>query len=254
MVSTKLAMGAILGMAMFAALPAKAASTFASFQSIGNDANFYWKNSGSTASLYTIASDGSTTPGSALISFSYLVPGLTGVANVTALFTLAASTSAPAIDDGSYIYNDTISGNFSIKSAASFTVAGHTFGAGTNLLSAYFDNAEVDGTTGSTAGSFDNGTEFDPAMHFTSDLLNFSGVAESDFGLSLVSITQSLSSQNASTTLRTFKAQSVGNFASTPLPVPTFAVPEAATWATFILGFGLMGASLRRRRAEHSLA
>jgi hypothetical protein len=262
MVSTKLAMGAILGVAMLAAMPAKAALTFAAFQPIGNGANFYWKNSGapgfprsggSSASVYTIASDSSTVPGSALISFSYLVPGLTSVSNVTALFTLVASTNVPAVDDGTDIYNDTISGNFTIKTTAPITIGSVTYGAGSNLLSAYFTNAEVDGATRGTAGSFDNGTEFDPSMYFTSDFLNFSAVDESDFALSLVSITNSLSTRSASTALRTFKAQAVGNFASDPLPVPTMTVPETASWAMFIVGFGLMGATLRRRRPEYSL-
>lgn len=33
-----------------------------------------------------------------------------------------------------------------------------------------------------------------------------------------------------------------------PNPHPHPAVPEPATWATFLLGFGLMGYALRRRR------
>ncbi|MFN3513494.1 MAG: FxDxF family PEP-CTERM protein [Phenylobacterium sp.] len=42
-----------------------------------------------------------------------------------------------------------------------------------------------------------------------------------------------------------------GSYAGTLTFFPSAAIPEPATWAMMIAGFGLAGAALRRRRSEH---
>ena len=259
MVSTKWAMGAILGAALAAAVPANAATTFADFQPVGNANNIGFKNAGSpghsnggaTGTFYSLGSNG--LPGAATVSFSFLLPGMSGT-NITADFLLNATATAPASDDGTSISQQNVTGSFSFTSQSSFTIAGHTYAAGTNLLTATFANAEIVGDTGATSGTFDNQFQYDPTLTFTSSVLDFSAVTDTDFSFSLVSIVRSLSVRTPdATALRSFNAQATGNFDSAPLPVPFFAVPESATWAMFICGFGLMGATLRRRRVDLSL-
>ncbi|WP_404712749.1 PEPxxWA-CTERM sorting domain-containing protein [Sphingomonas sp. MMS24-J13] len=257
MVSTKWAMGAIVGAAMFAAVPASATVTFADYQPIDTSNNIGWQNngsggSGSGGSIYTIA-PGASTPGSVQIKFSFLLPGLDVVSGVTANFTLlATATNAPALTDGSFFYQPTIAGNFSIISTSAITVAGHTYASGSNLLSATFTDSGIFGGVGSTSGELDS-TGDGSTITYTSDFLNFAPTVNRDFALSLASIASKLRSNNANTALGSFSGNSSGNFSSDPAPLPIFAVPEAATWGMFIGGFGLIGASLRRRR-EYSLA
>lgn len=270
MVSTKWAMGAILGAAMFAAMPASATVTFADYQPTDTSNNIRWQNTvangtGSGGSIYTIAPN-STTPGSVQIKFSFLLPGLDAVSGVIANFTLlATAVNAPVLTDGSFFYQPSIAGHFSIISTSAINVGGHIYASGSNLLSATFTDSGVFGGVGSTSGELDS-TGDGSTITYTSDFLNFAPTVDRDFALSLASIAAKLTAVNpidvdtgnpvhagAATALRTFSGSSSGNFSSDPAPLVIFPVPEAATWAMFIGGFGLIGASLRRRR-EYSLA
>jgi hypothetical protein len=271
MVSTKWAMGAVLGAAMFAAVPASATVTFADYQPIDSSNNISWQNngangSGSGGSIYTVTPQATNTPGTVQIKFSFLLPGLDVVSGVVANFTLlATSTNSPALTDGSFLYQPSIAGHFSIISTTPITVAGHTYAAGANLLSATFTDSGVFGGVGSTSGELDS-TGDGSTISYTSDFLNFAPTVDRDFALSLASIAQTLTAINpvdqntgnpihpgSGTSLKSFLGNSSGNFSSDPAPIITIAVPELATWAMFIGGFGLVGASLRRRR-EFTLA
>jgi hypothetical protein len=260
MVSTKLAMGVFAGAALFAAVPANATiTTFADYKTIGAGANIYWKNnSGSTAgtggSIYTIGSAGATTAGSRNVAFSFLQSELAPyVTNVTGKFTLLASvTNSPVLTLGGIKIQQNIAGSFSILSTSVITIGNLTFGIGANLLSGVFTQSAIAGAGAGTSGSFSASTTGGSTITYTSDFLNFLPTNNRDFSLGLTSITQALANSNGKA-LRTFKATSTGSFSTDPAPVPINAVPEAATWAMFIGGFGLMGAALRRRRPEHSL-
>jgi hypothetical protein len=260
MVSTKLALGAFAGAALFAAVPANAAiTTFADYKSIGSGANIYWKNnSGSTAgtggSIYTISNANATTPGSKNVTFSFLQSELAPyVTNVAAKFTLLASVAnTPTLVAGGYQIQQSIAGSFSILSTSVITIGDLTFGVGSNLLSGTFTQSTIFGQTNSTSGSFSGSTESGGSIVYTSDFMSFLPTVNRDFALSLTSITSALSSSSGKA-LRTFKGSSTGSFSTDPAPIPINAVPEAATWAMFIGGFGLMGAALRRRRPQHSL-
>jgi hypothetical protein len=259
----KLSVGAGLAAATFAAsmlvaTPSQATITnFASFSAVNANSNVYWKNSAvdgassKSGSLFTSANGGSTA-GSTTIKFSFLQPGLSVVSNVTATFTLLASvTNVAASSLGPQQTQKGLTGAFSIISTTPITIAGHTYAAGTNLLSATFTNATINGTTSggvrdSTAG-VNAGT-----IVYTSAFLNFLPTVDKDFSLSMTSITPALA-HSTGNALKTFRANATGTFSTDPVPTIVIPVPESATWAMFIGGFGLMGAALRRRRPEHSL-
>jgi hypothetical protein len=262
----KLKMGSVVGGAVIAAATLGAApsqaviTTFASYSAIGTSSNVYWKNNGSNGttngtggSIYTIAS-GTTTPGTSQISFSFLQSALAPVTNVTANFTLLASvTNSPVLTAGGFKIEQLISGSFSIKSTSAITIGSTTLAAGANLLSGAFNQATIFGATNATSGSFSSATTSGATITYTSDFLDFLPTLDRDFALSLTSITGGLNN-NTNRALRTFAALSTGSFSSDPAPTPLYGVPESATWAMFISGFGLMGASMRRRRTAQSLA
>lgn len=244
--------GATFAAGMALAAPSQAAiTTFASYSAVNTAANIYWKNDGSTAtngtggSLYTIASGASTAPGTAKINFSFLQPALASqVGNVIADFTLLGSvTNSPAITADGFKIQPLIAGSFSIKSTSAITYNGTTYDAGAILLSGTFDQASIFGATGSTSGSVSSATSSGATINYTSDFLTF-GSTIRDYALSLTSIVSPLTSSDGSA-LQSFSGVSTGSFST--------AVPEAATWAMFISGFGLMGATLRRRRPVNAL-
>jgi hypothetical protein len=246
---------AAVAAAALVASPSQAViTTFASYTAIGTGANVYWKNNNGTAngtggSIYTIANSNATTPGTAKISFSFLQGALSPVTNVVADFTLLASvTNSPALTAGGFKIEQNIAGSFSILSTTAISIGSTTFAAGANLLSGTFTLGTIFGATNGTSGSFSSATTSGATITYTSDFLDFLPTLDRDFALSLTSITPGLNS-STNRALRTFKALSTGSFSTDPAPTPIVAVPEAATWAMFIGGFGLMGASLRRRRA-----
>jgi hypothetical protein len=253
-----LVMGALAGAALFAGVPASAAiTTFADFKVIGTSANIYWKNDGTTAtngtggSIYTISSANATIPGSRNVSFSFLQSELAPyVTNVTAKFTLLATvTNSPALTASGFKIETLIAGTFSFVSTSPITIGATV---GTNLLSGTFTQASIFGQANGTSGSFSGATTSGSTITYTSDFLSFLPTGNRDFSLGLTSIASSLNSSSGKA-LRSFRATSTGSFSSDPAPIPINAVPEAATWAMFIGGFGLMGATLRRRRTAHSL-
>lgn len=259
-VSKILAAAAVTGAMLVAAAPASAASvTFATYSPIGTSANLYWKNDGDKGvqgtggSLYTISSASSKVAGSSLVKFSFLQASLVPyISNIDATFTLFATAPSgnPATLIGNIIVQPEITGSFSFLTTSAITVGTHTFAAGSNLLSATFDGANILGQRVGTSGSAGGSTSGGTPIVYTSDFLDFSSTIDQDFQLSLTSIFSALQAVPTSGTptkaLRTFRATSSGNFSSDPAPIVT-AVPEPAVWGLMILGFGMVGMQTRRR-------
>ncbi|WP_404712750.1 PEPxxWA-CTERM sorting domain-containing protein [Sphingomonas sp. MMS24-J13] len=249
---------ATIAASMLVATPSQATITsFASYSAVNSSSNIYWKNSASdgasskSGTLFTSSTNGSTA-GSTTIKFSFLQPGLNVVSNVTATFTLLATvTNVAASSLGPQQTQKGLTGSFSIISTAPITISGYTYAAGTNLLSATFTNASINGTSSGGVRDATSGANAG-TITYTSAFLNFLPTVDKDFSLSLTSITPSLA-HSTGNALKTFRANSTGTFSTDPVPAIVIPVPEAATWAMFIAGFGLMGATLRRRRPEHSL-
>ena len=246
--------------AAFTALATPAAAvvtTFASYNPIGSTANLYWKNNGTGSvatngtggSFYTIATSSATTPGSRNVRFSFLQAGISPfVTDVVAGFSLFATVVAhPATLSGTQLSQDFIYGTFSFVSTTPITVGATTYAAGSNLLSAVFTLGTINGRTAGTSGSFSGSTTGGSVITYTSDFLNFTPTIDRDFAIGLTSITSSLSRATGKA-LRTFKANSTGSFSSDPAPLIN-AVPEPATWAMLVAGFGMVGVAARRRKS-----
>jgi hypothetical protein len=86
-------------------------------------------------------------------------------------------------------------------------------------------------------------------VSFTSDFLDFSGSSAFDLALAINAINPRLLIGNTFNGVAQFSGTVAGNFGADGDPAGTGAViPEPASWAMMIAGFGLVGASARRRR------
>lgn len=255
---TAAAIALAIGVAATATPAAAVVTTFAQYTAIGSGANLRWQNSSGTSngtggSLYTTATSTANSPGSRLVSFSFLQPQLAAVAtNVNAIFTLNASVPNGNKADlfGSFLLQDPLAGSFSFISTTAITINNKTYGAGSNLLTGTFTNAAIAGQRRGTSGSVGASTSGGSTITYTSDFLDFSETVSRDFSLALTSIASPLQAVPTSGTptraLRTFRALSTGSFSSDPAPIIT-AVPEPATWGLMVLGFGMVGFAARRR-------
>jgi hypothetical protein len=257
-------------MAASPAVAANSVTTFASFNATGNN-NIVWANSGSNGtsstydasgaggSLYTAKPNGaqpdSYSKASVDITFSFLQAALSSVSNVKAKFELDLASNMLAADlFGTVIQpglgNNTLS--FRILTDEVITVNGVTYDVGTNLLSGALTSGvriSGEGTAGGVRASTLSGAQ----IVYNSAFLNFNATTTRDFALSLSAITSLVGGVNQGLNapggnLRSFKATATGSFSSDPAPL--IGVPEPATWAMMIAGFGLLGVSLRRRRVE----
>lgn len=239
--SVKLGFIALAASAILTTTAAQAAPiTFAQFQQLNGTDTFRVTNgTGSNGTLTTI--------GAPIVNFSFLRPTLQaiGLGNNDAVFNLSGTITTPAnvmtIPGPDPITQLVNSGSLSFTRT---TAASFGTGSRTNLLTINFTNAVLTGTVGSTSGSLLASTP-ESVMSFTSDFLNFDDTISLDFALALSSITGGgLGRANASESLRAFTADATGTFSSDPAPLST--VPEPA--ALGLMGLGLVGVALRRRR------
>ena len=107
-----------------------------------------------------------------------------------------------------------------------------------NLLTATFSNATLNVDLGQTpSGSFFS-TLPNQSIAYKSDVFDVENAIEADFALAFSSISSAFVAKSGVGTA--FEANVVGTFAA--------AVPEPATWAMMIAGFGMVGFAARRRR------
>lgn len=258
----------LAGTLTVAAAPASAvATTFAQFGGIGTKGQTYFKNDGTNGangtggSIYTTNTPTSTTPGSRMVTFSFLQPSLAsaGGTGLVADFTLLGTvTNTPALLAGNQLIQTKIDGTFSFTNHDAITILGVTYAAGTkNLLSGTFKNAAIVGQRLGNSGSFGGSGDQALGYSFTSDFLTFTPTADLDFSISLTSITSALQSIPTSglipnRALRTFRAFSGGSFSSDPSP-SVDGVPEPAVWGMMIVGFGMVGFQARRGNRKGSV-
>lgn len=260
-----------LGAAIAVAGPAAAVVvTFATFSAPTTAHNFHLQNAGNSSSpsrtldaaLFSTTTANSSTPGSAIVRFSFLqaqfAPYVTNInASFTYYATIARGTPVQSVF-GNYLQQG-INGSFSFLTTTAITVGGpdfvpHTYAAGSNLLSGTFTSAILFGV-GSSA-STDSSTQGGSTVVFTSDFLDFSNTVDRDRGLTLTSITPSLSRHNGSNNaLSTFNATAGGQFSSDPAPLINglAIVPEPAVWGLLVVGFGMVGFQTRRRARSASV-
>ena len=258
----------ILGAAVLASLvsaaPASAViTTFAVFTPTTQAHNVRWVNNavgktstvnnsqtGSGGYFYTIATPTSNGPGIAKVNFEFLQLPALGMLGAN-FFMDVSVINTPALSVSGILIQQVMNGSFSFKSQNAFTVGATTYAAGSNLLTGTYVNASIvgAGSSGSFAG---NNTVPGSSLSYTSDVLSFGALDDTDFSLSLTSVTQAFFRRNAATSLRSFRATSGGAFSSDPAPTPP--VPEPEMWAMMVVGFGLIGVQVRRRARRTSVA
>jgi hypothetical protein len=281
----KLVAAALLaGSVLAVSAPAQAVTTsFANFNTLSSGSNIYWKNgNGSNTStsgqIYTINSSSSTAAGTTIVNFNFLVGGLPqGVRAEFTLFGITSPASA-ALQVGTcpgvacFLIQANIAGTFSFlakaASGGSQTVGAYTIPDGTNLLStSNYTGALLAGVKGGSSAAFDGTDPAGGTISYSSDAmfgLDFTSTTARDFAITLGSLGQASGTQvgfNAkdangqyiggpTAALSTFRASANGTFGSEPSP----SVPEPATWALFVAGFGMVGFQVRRRRQLASVA
>jgi len=231
--------GALAGVIMTAAPASAAVETFASYtqKTLGN--TIQWSKGAHTL----------TKVGTQNVSFNYLLPQISYLNPLDAKFTLSLTGTGPATNAGGYLIQSNLSGSFSfIYQGSGFTIGSTFYGNGTNLLSGTLTQATIGGQSGGTSAGVSASTGSGGALTYTSDVLTFAN-NNFDFALSLTQVNPFLFA-DAGQALNSFRAASTGSFSSDPRPTVNALppVPEPATWAMMIAGFGLVGGSLRQRR------
>lgn len=244
--------------AALVAAPASAVTTFATYSATAGT-NIRLVNSGNAvgraqdAVVYSTSTASGTAPGAATVNFSFIASALAPfVTNVQALYTLNGTIAAntPAQSFNGTFFQNGFNGTFSFVTVAPITVQGvglvtTTYAAGSNLLSGTFSNGTISGS-GSAGGSAASGAP-NTNISFTSDFLDFSSSTLFDRAQSLTATnpTFGLATNGA---LRSFRAVAGGSWSANPVPKAFAAVPEPASWAMLVMGFGIVGATVRRRR------
>lgn len=266
MTFTKSLMAVVIaaGVAVTVGAPANAVvSTFATFSAASAARNIRFVNSGDSlnrlvdATIYTTSTGSSTIAGAAAVKFSFLIPQLAPyVTDINALYTLNGSIAKGSPVAGiTTLVQGGYGGTFSLVTTTAITIDGpnfvpHTFAAGSNLLSGTFSGGTFVGNFGASAGSSFASGPAGATISYTSDFLDFTNVALLDRATSLTAVNPTFSRHvGINGALSTFRAVSGGQFSSDPAPLRNFAatVPEPNTWALLVIGFGMVGATLRRR-------
>jgi len=172
-----------------------------------------------------------------------------------ALLTISAVSNASPVLSG-YTFSQPVgSGYIQIslaKSVRAVNAAGKAYGSAlTNLLRITFNNAVLTGDTRTnlwTLSSDDKigGLTFSSSFFDTSYATNSSSYSFEFDGLAsklgIAPLTATYNSVTGSPSLSSFTSTLKGSISA--------AVPEPATWAMMIVGFGLIAATMRRRRVE----
>lgn len=123
-------------------------------------------------------------------------------------------------------------------------------GTRTNLLTVSFTKAELNASQNS--GSFTFKSNADSVITFTSDFLDFTNVLSKDFSFSFSGASPTFNAALGSSS-RNLAFSGSGTFASDPAPLVPGDVPEPASWALMLGGFGLLGMTLRTRKASQTV-
>lgn len=219
-------LAAAAGFAVTLAATPAFALTFANTSQISpGDSTFFFTNNGDGTS--TISGSGQA---ELLFTYDFPLSGLGGFQ--IADFTYSGTSSQAASLEGLTYQQVIDSGTLTF-----------TNGLG-NLLTVNFTNALLGGRDGGVFLWGGDDTSISASVDYTSDfdspdLSSLNGLDNFMLGLTINPANDGLV-LGANSQLASFEASAVGTFST--------AVPEPATWAMMIFGFGGMGAILRRRR------
>jgi hypothetical protein len=228
---------AIIAASMTAA-PALASETFAQYDQIGTaDTLSYVNNGNLTGSLTTI--------NPAIVTFDFLA-GIPGLETQSALFTLSATAVGPAVPGLGTLQQLITNGQMTFTRTVPFGPGGLT-----NLLTVNFTNAVLSGPVGGRSGSVIASTPTS-VVTFSSQFIDFTGSVDRSFALGLSGLSAPIG-LGADGGLASFFADSDGTFSADAVQIPG-GIPEPASWALLIIGFGGAGAMIRARRKALNFA
>jgi hypothetical protein len=230
----KIYLGLAAAVAAMAVVPASAITAFAAFTPLNNGSNInFTPGAGGTGTV-------SSTPGSA-VTFRFLdATGANSVFDVAATFNFLTSTLSGIVAGGLGIAPAS-TGSFSFLANAPVSFNGKT---GVNLLTGSFAGGAFSGLIGGSVASYVN-SQPPSAVTFTSDFLDFSQTTARDISIAINAINPSIS--GGASGLGEFSGTATGVFGSDLAAGSPNGVPEPASWAMFVGGFGLIGVMARRR-------
>jgi hypothetical protein len=247
----------ILAVASAAALSLATLAAPAFADTVGGDTsaikgtNLVWLQLAPTGGDLFSGIKGATSAQTLLTTFNFNTPDLL-LSGIGADFRLnATETGHAATGSGVNQTQAFIDGSFSFKldtthtSAADLAVLNAACAGCTDLLTVTFHNAWlVGGKTGGNLLAQDGDTTNTPVsdptvVTFTSDF--FGATTDNFFGFTLSATDKTTINHGTGKSFGNFDSAANGNFTGT-------FVPEPATWALMIVGFGGAGAMLRRRR------
>jgi PEP-CTERM motif len=226
--------GAASVMAMLFASASAHAATLLSYSAVGNGFNLTWTEAASKT--------GGTLSTSAHNIVSVTMPGSAQPieANLTLTGSSTTAASATSLPGGTTFLDQPIaSGTFTFTAVNAFTFDSKSEAAGTVLLAGGFADANLSGNARSSLGQIDVDLGNITSISSGVNGLELGPVGEDTFALALTSITSSLQIKGQS--IASFQGVSAGTFTGT-------AVPEPASWAMMLVGFGGLGAAMRSRR------
>jgi hypothetical protein len=244
-----------LGTGLFAALvitPAQA--QLVSFANTGAGGNVRYQNradAGANAplgSLFTVASPGATTPGAVSTTLSFTNLGITGLSNLPVTFRLNASSNDRELGG----LQSGFSGSFSFTNSQRLRIAGISYAPGSNLLSGTFSNYSFNNFSGPTIGQL---AATRGVVAFTSDFLDFTGVTGGRLQVIVENASPAIQGSTTNDGFDSFDSTIRSTvFLASTVPMVVNAVPEPATWAMLIAGFGMAGLALRREQRRAAAA
>jgi hypothetical protein len=227
----KMAAAALAAGALTAAVPAAAAT----FAQVGVTSGV------PTLTLTNTGGGGASLSGSGALNFNFIDgTGMMGP-DVAINYTLTgASTGTVVVDEDDFLRQN-FTGAFNFTFANDTMFNGRNFAAGSTVFGGEFTNARFTGQIGSTTGSILAGR----VTTFNNGAIVFQPGASSRFEFGLAGISPALGG-SAAGGIDGFNAVLNGKFDSGG-PIGIAPIPEPATWAMMMLGFGMLGGALRRR-------
>jgi len=242
-VLTKLLTAGAVTAAVVTLAGAAQAATFANFSQAGTGDNIAWTKTGPTT--------GTLSSGPVAVKFNFLQSQLmqnSPTSSLSATLTMSASGSGSAFGSGGSpgdsLDQPNVGGSFTFTyNGPGYTDGlGNSHSAGDILLSGVFTLADITSNVGSSSASVLDSTAAGGSITYASQWMSFASSVQRDFAFNITSA-HPLINAPAGEALNSFNGSSGGSFSTTG------AVPEPATWAIMIAGFGMLGLAARRRRA-----
>ena len=222
--------------ALTAAGSAAQAVTIVQYFQTGNKPSVQLVNSGQSYTLSTIGAS----PAGAPVVVNLFDPISNASAFFNGRFTFTASGNEDAVLTGTGS-NQRATQNFSGGSFSLVLDGTQNFGgrSGTNVLTASFTGGSLSGLLSGLTSAFQVSIPVDSFTSYSSDFFSNPPYQLTNFALSMSDANRGIRiGSNGS--IRDFTASSTGTFGAA-------VVPEPATWALLIAGFGMVGVALRRR-------